>query len=98
MLTIRLHLDDALEANGALRVLPGSHRCGRMSDEGIEKWARSEEAVTCEVRKGGVLAMRPLLLHSSLPSQQHQPGEHRRIIHLEFASGNLPNGLEWACS
>jgi ectoine hydroxylase-related dioxygenase (phytanoyl-CoA dioxygenase family) len=98
MLTIRLHLDDTLITNGALRVLPGSHCCGRISDEEIEEWRQTREAVICEVVKGGILAMRPQLLHSSQPSQQHQPGAHRRIIHLEFASGKLPNGLEWACT
>jgi hypothetical protein len=36
--------------------------------------------------------MRPLLLHASSPAQR--PG-HRRVIHLEFAAGELPGGLEW---
>src|SRR5688572_31164035 len=29
LLTIRLHLDDCMEGNGPLQVLPGSHRQGR---------------------------------------------------------------------
>ena len=33
MLAVRLHLDDADEENGALRVLVGSHRLGRLSAE-----------------------------------------------------------------
>ena len=37
MLTIRLHLDDADETNGALRVLAGSHRLGHLSSERIQQ-------------------------------------------------------------
>lgn len=95
MLTIRLHLDDASESNGALRVMPGSHRFGRMSDEEIEKWEREATVVTCAVARGGVLAMRPLLLHASHSSQQPA---HRRVIHLEFAAEQLPGALEWQCA
>ena len=29
---MRLHLDDSLADNGPLRVLPGTHRLGRLSD------------------------------------------------------------------
>lgn len=92
MLTLRLHLDDTTAINGALRVLPGSHLDGRLTDKEIDERAWKEEFVTCEVLKGGILAMRPLLLHSSLPSQQPA---HRRIVHLEFAAEELPGGLEW---
>jgi len=31
MLSIRVHLDDCGESNGALRVLPGTHRLGRLN-------------------------------------------------------------------
>ena len=33
MLTVRLHLDDCGEDNGPLRVLPGSHRLGRLTSQ-----------------------------------------------------------------
>ena len=36
--------------------------------------------------------MRPLLLHASSPSSSP---EHRRVIHLDFASEDLPGGLMW---
>ena len=35
MLSVRLHLDDADATNGALRVLPGTHRLGRLNAEAI---------------------------------------------------------------
>jgi ectoine hydroxylase-related dioxygenase (phytanoyl-CoA dioxygenase family) len=92
LLTIRIHLDDATETNGALRVMPGSHRCGRMSDEEIERWEGKGIQVTCSASAGAALVMRPLLLHSSHSSLRPA---HRRVIHLEFAAGDLPGGLEW---
>jgi len=92
MLTVRLHLDPCRTENGALRVMPGSHRAARLSMSGTEELKRTSEPVTCEVDTGGVLVMRPLLLHSS--HRAERPG-HRRVIHLEFASGPLPEPLEW---
>jgi hypothetical protein len=40
MLTVRLHLDDADERNGASKVLPGTHRLGRLSAERIQTLRR----------------------------------------------------------
>jgi ectoine hydroxylase-related dioxygenase (phytanoyl-CoA dioxygenase family) len=37
MLALRFHLDDTTEASGALRVIPGSHRHGRLSSTDIER-------------------------------------------------------------
>src|SRR6476661_3396034 len=61
--TIRIHLDDTDENNGALKVIPGSHRKGIYRPETID-WS-TEKEVVCRVAKGGVMIMRPLLLHAS---------------------------------
>jgi ectoine hydroxylase-related dioxygenase (phytanoyl-CoA dioxygenase family) len=92
MLTLRLHLDDATEESGALKVIPGSHKHGRLSSTDIARVRRETPLVICPVKIGGVLAMRPLLLHSSSVSSASL---HRRVIHLEFSAINLPGGLEW---
>lgn len=92
MLTLRVHLDNTDEANGALRVLPGTHRYGRLEPYQIQHFKQHQQLVTCSVPRGGILAMRPLLLHSSLPSLNPT---HRRVLHLEYASVNLPPELEW---
>jgi ectoine hydroxylase-related dioxygenase (phytanoyl-CoA dioxygenase family) len=91
LLTVRLHLDAADATNGALHVLPGSHRSGRLSGEAIQAW-RSQEAVCCVADRGDLLVMRPLLLHSS--SAASQPS-HRRVIHIEYAAIDLPPPLAW---
>ena len=92
MVTIRVHLDAATAANGALRVLPGTHRLGRLNADQIERCRRDRDQVTCCLPRGGVLLMKPLLLHAS--SAPELPG-HRRVVHIEYASSDLPSGLEW---
>jgi ectoine hydroxylase-related dioxygenase (phytanoyl-CoA dioxygenase family) len=91
ILSIRLHLDDSGLDNGPLRVIAGSHREGRLSAKQIGGWEK-ENSVTCTVPKGGALVMRPLVLHAS--SACAIP-KSRRVIHLEFATAELPHGLEW---
>lgn len=92
MLTLRVQLDDAGASNGPLRVLPGSHAHGRLDAEATRAWLEQTAPVSCVVPRGGVLLMRPLLLHASSPSDA--PG-HRRVVHLEYAAGPLPGGVEW---
>jgi hypothetical protein len=92
MMAVRIHLDDTDAENGALRVIPGSHNEGRLSAEAIGKWTRTRDAVTIEAPAGSVLLMRPHLLHASLAAKS--PGQ-RRVIHLEYAAGELPFGLKW---
>jgi hypothetical protein len=92
MLTVRLHLDDCGPENGPLRVLPGSHTLGVMDADTIADARNRIVEATCAVGAGGVVLMRPLLLHAS--SQATVAG-HRRVVHLEFAAADLPGGLEW---
>ncbi|MBX3444994.1 MAG: phytanoyl-CoA dioxygenase family protein [Planctomyces sp.] len=91
MLTLRLHLDDCGPDNGPLRVLGGSHRCGWVDDE-IEDWKRSTRETVCTAAAGGVVVMRPLLLHASSASASPS---HRRVLHIEYAATDLAGELEW---
>lgn len=91
ILAIRLHLDESGQDNGPLRVIPGSHLKGRLSAEQIVGWDKAS-AVTCIVPKGGALVMRPLLLHASSACAALNS---RRVIHIEFAAAELPQGLDW---
>jgi hypothetical protein len=89
-ITLRLHLDDCDATNGALRVVPGSHRHGVVPAETIA--SRTASAVSCPVPAGGAMLMKPLLLHASHRSTSTRP---RRVIHLEFSCEELPAGLAW---
>lgn len=89
--TIRIHLDDTDENNGALKVIPGSHNKGVYRLETID-W-KEASMVKCNVLKGGIMIMRPLLLHAS---DRALGDNNRRVIHIEFANAELPEGLQWA--
>jgi ectoine hydroxylase-related dioxygenase (phytanoyl-CoA dioxygenase family) len=92
MVALRVHIDACGAENGPLRVLPGTHRDGRLDPEAIARHRARVAEVVCAVDRGGVVMMRPLLLHAS--STAEVPG-HRRVVHLEFAAEDLPGGLEW---
>ncbi len=89
--TIRIHLDDTDENNGALRVVPGSHRKGIYRAETIN-W-NEESEVVCSVLKGGIMIMRPLLLHASSRTNNNHK---RRVVHIEFSNRQLPSPLIWS--
>lgn len=92
MVTMRLHLDATPAENGALKVVPGSHRLGRIRPEEIPDLTL-ESVVTCACQAGDIMLMSPLLLHSSSRSMVPQ---HRRVIHVEFAPSDvLDPRLQW---
>lgn len=89
--TVRIHLDDTDASNGALRVVPGSHRKGIYRPEHID-WSVEKECSCC-VPEGGAMIMKPLLLHSSGRTQNSR---RRRVIHIEFSNMELPAELKWS--
>jgi ectoine hydroxylase-related dioxygenase (phytanoyl-CoA dioxygenase family) len=90
IVTIRIHLDDATEANGALQVLPGSHLQGVVRKDNEMNTTHSQ---LVPVPAGGVMLMRPLLFHSSHRTENNA---HRRVIHIELSDVLLPHPLQWA--
>jgi Phytanoyl-CoA dioxygenase (PhyH) len=90
IVTIRIHLDDCNVQNGALRVLPKSH--SHVQDFALLDNDFDKEEVICEVKKGGILMMKPLIFHSS---KRTENAASRRVIHIEFSSKELPNSLIW---
>ncbi len=95
MVSVRIHLDDCPEENGALKVVPGSHMMGKIQEQCIAEVIAQGRVEVCEARAGGVLVMRPLLVHGS--SAASRPA-HRRVIHFDFATGELADGLIWAAA
>jgi ectoine hydroxylase-related dioxygenase (phytanoyl-CoA dioxygenase family) len=92
MLAVRVHLDDADEFNGALKVIPKTHLNGRLSSEEIERYKSTGTIVSCSVKRGDIMLMRPLLLHSSSASLNPN---HRRVLHFEYSSAILDGDLQW---
>jgi len=81
VIALRIHLDSSTSENGVLRVVPGSHRFGVLTDDEVFELARGQ-VIECSVARGGVLAMRPLLIHSSAKASTANP---RRVLHVEYA-------------
>lgn len=92
MLTLRLHLDNADENNGALRVIAGSHQWEKMKQSDIVKASNHHPSILCNSPKGSIMAMRPLLLHESFSGTNPS---RRRVLHFEFSADALPEPLEW---
>ena len=93
MVTFRVHLDAANEKNGCLKVMPGSHELGILSQDEINQYCNNHTPINCVVNKGDTLIMRPHLLHSS--SKAVNP-TNRRVVHIEFSGFCLPEGILWA--
>lgn len=87
--TLRIHLDNTTKDNGALKVITNSHSKGIFRVENLE----IENESICEVEKGGIMIMKPLLFHASNKTTNNQ---RRRVIHIEFSNQKLPSGLEWS--
>lgn len=83
VLALRLHLDDSTAENGPLRVLPGTHTRGVLNDDALHELSTQIPAIDCIVPRGGILAMRPLVVHASSKSQSDVP---RRVLHIEYAT------------
>lgn len=92
LLAVRLHLDASDADAGALRVLPGSHRLGRLSPERIAAMDKRSGEVVCTADAGDLLLMKPLLLHAS--SKAERPSG-RRVLHFLFAPHRPGCGLQW---
>lgn len=83
IVALRIHIDESTDENGPLRVIPGSHKAGVLSRADILKATNGNPAKACVVGRGGVVAIRPLLLHSSTKASNSQP---RRVLHIEYAA------------
>ena len=89
--TIRIHLDTTDENNGALKVIDASHNAGICHVKDME--LIKDKEVLCKVGRGGIMIIKPLLLHASGRSTNDNK---RRVIHIEFNCCSLPGPLHWA--
>jgi ectoine hydroxylase-related dioxygenase (phytanoyl-CoA dioxygenase family) len=90
----RVSFDDSTAENGPLRVLPQTHKLGVLSDDSVHELACQGVPVECVVPKGGLVVMKPLLIHASSKSHSTAP---RRVLHIEYAaSDSVAKPLELA--
>ncbi len=92
IVTLRVHLDPANTETGVLRIIPETHRDGRVNSKNILKVVEKSEVKECTANSGDVLIMNPLLFHSSRKATKPK---HRRVIHFEYSAMSLPKPLDW---
>lgn len=95
MVTVWVALDDATKENGALEVLPGSHRSGQVAGKDSEMpFERNEidertidvdAMVSVEVPAGGAVFFGPFLVHRSAPN--HSDADRRAVLYTYQAPG-----------
>jgi ectoine hydroxylase-related dioxygenase (phytanoyl-CoA dioxygenase family) len=91
VVALRLQLDDSTAENGPLRVIPGSHVEGVLTDAQVSERAVRAAPVECVATRGSVVAMRPLIIHASSKAIAPLP---RRVLHIEYAASlDLSEGM-----
>jgi hypothetical protein len=92
LVAVRVHLEACSAQDGPLKVIPGSHRFGRLAEHEVAAVRRSTAEVTCTATTGEALVMRPLLVHSS---PKASGTSRRRVLHLLFGPRTPGHGLRW---
>lgn len=82
-----IYLDDLNEANGALRVVPGTHH--RIHDDipAADRWGDLEGQVTLQLPAGSCVMIHGCLWHRALPTTPE--GTIRRLLILPYAASWL---------
>ena len=92
LVAVRVHLEPCMQQDGPLRVVPGSHRYGRLTPEAAARLRSETGETTCAVGAGSALVMRPLVLHSS---SKATGSSRRRVLHFLLGPRELTHGLRW---
>lgn len=92
MVTLRAHLDAVPDTNAPLLVAPGSHKFGRVTVDEVDDVVRRCGIVTCTAQAGDVWLYATPILHAS---EAASSPASRRVLQVDFASEELPYGLEW---
>lgn len=95
LVAVRVHLDDCGQESGPLRIIPRSHRYGRLTSDVAIALREQHGEVELIPPRGGAIAMRPLLLHSSSKALSKS---RRRVLHFLYGPKELPFGLTWHCT
>lgn len=92
MATLRIHLDDVPETNAPLSIAPGSHRFGLVTESRIDEVVRTCGQFACLAEAGDIWAYATPILHASAIAEVPR---RRRVLQVDYASVDLPDGLEW---
>jgi hypothetical protein len=92
MVTLRAHLDPVSTTNAPLLIAPGSHRHGRIPEMDVPRVVRECGTLACLAQIGDIWLYATPILHAS---EAAVAPDRRRVLQVDFATGELPGGLQW---
>lgn len=92
MMTLRVHFDPVTETNAPLLIAPGSHRRGRIPEPEVPQVVDECGVAACLAEPGDVWVYATPILHAS---ERASSPMHRRVLQVDYATGELPGGLRW---
>lgn len=92
MVTIRVHLDPVDATNAPLRIVPGSHRLGRVPEASIGAIVEERGERMCLADRGDVWLYATPIVHGSHAAD---PPRRRRVLQVDYAVDALPPPLRW---
>ena len=92
MVTLRVHLDAVDERNAPLRIVPGSHRLGRLREAEIGRVVTTLGERLCLAERGDVWLYATSIVHASLAAD---PPRRRRVLPIDVSADATPGPLAW---
>ena len=92
MRTLRIHLDAVSATNAPLLVAPGSHKLGRIAERDVPRVVEALGVASCLAEAGDIWVYATPILHAS---ERAISPSHRRVLQVDYAAGELPDGLRW---
>lgn len=92
MVTLRVHLDAVDASNAPLRIVPESHRLGRLPERQIEQVVATFGERLCVAERGDVWLYATPIVHASLAAD---PPRRRRVLQVDYLADAAPGPLAW---
>ena len=92
MVTVRVHLDAADKTNAPLRIVPGSHKLGRLLEAEIERAVTTLGERLCLAERGDVWLYATSIVHASIAAD---PPRRRRVLQVDYSADAAPGSLTW---
>ena len=92
MITVRIHLDPVRADNAPLLIAPGSHRMGRIPVGQIGQVVTLCGKRACLADRGDVWLYSTPIVHAS---DAAATPNRRRVLQVDYAAVDLPEGLVW---
>ena len=85
-----LYLDESNKENGALRIVPKSHKITGWINENLSDLTSHPDEVTIEVKEGSIILFDGTLWHSGTKNIN---GKRRRVLYIDYRQKEIPQLL-----